>query len=99
MTRTCKRTRSLFDTVDTLLQLLPVVTGVELTLQVQPERGCRLRDDLLATDLADYLARKRLPFRERTTSWGAVCCWPSNAGGSDGLWPTMPACRRCSSPT
>lgn len=55
----------LFDTVDTLLQLLPVVTGVVATLQVQPDRAAAaLRDDLLATDLADYLARKGLPFRE-----------------------------------
>jgi len=55
----------LFDTVDTLRQLLPVVTGVIATLEVRPERmTAALRDDLLATDLADYLARKGLPFRE-----------------------------------
>jgi len=55
----------LFDTIDTLQLLLPVVTGVVATLEVCPERtSAALRDDLLATDLADYLTRRGLPFRE-----------------------------------
>jgi argininosuccinate lyase len=55
----------LFDTLDTLLLVLPVATGVVATLEPNPARmAAALRDDLLATDLADYLARKGLPFRE-----------------------------------
>jgi argininosuccinate lyase len=55
----------LFDTLDTLLLVLPVATGVVATLELNPARmAAALRDDLLATDLADYLARKGLPFRE-----------------------------------
>ncbi|MEN6479467.1 MAG: argininosuccinate lyase [Anaerolineales bacterium] len=55
----------LFDTVDTLLLLLPVVTGVISSLTIDPQRTtAALRDELLATDLADYLARRGLPFRE-----------------------------------
>jgi len=55
----------LFDTVDTLRGALPVAAGVVRTLQPQGQRmQDALSDDLLATDLADYLVRKGLPFRE-----------------------------------
>ena len=55
---------ALFDTVDTLLLTLPAVTGAIETLRLVPER---MRDamvsELLATDLADYLVRRGVPFR------------------------------------
>ncbi|NLV74737.1 MAG: argininosuccinate lyase [Chloroflexi bacterium] len=55
----------LFDSLDTLAQVLPVVTGVVATLQVVPERmRAALNEGLLATDLADYLTRRGLPFRQ-----------------------------------
>lgn len=55
----------LFDTVDTLQAALPVAAGVVRTLEPQPERMREaLSDDLLATDLAEYLVRKGVPFRQ-----------------------------------
>jgi argininosuccinate lyase len=55
----------LFDSVDTLLVALPVAAGVLATLAIRPERMlAALGDELLATDLADYLVRRGVPFRE-----------------------------------
>ncbi|MDX1568721.1 MAG: argininosuccinate lyase, partial [Longimicrobiales bacterium] len=55
----------LFDTVDTLGVVLPAVTGAVETGRFVPEAASRLLDvQLLATDLADYLVRKGVPFRE-----------------------------------
>ncbi len=54
-----------FDAVDTLNVLLPVVTAIINTLKLNLERmRAALTDDMLATDLADYLVRKGMPFRE-----------------------------------
>jgi len=56
---------SLFDTLDTLDIELPVVAGVISTLRLNAEgMASALRDDLLATELADYLVRQGLPFRQ-----------------------------------
>ena len=55
----------LFDTLDTLELELPVMTGVIATLKVNAGRMARaLGDELLATDLADALVRRGVPFRE-----------------------------------
>ncbi len=56
----------LFDTVDTLLACLEVFRPLLATLRVHAERTQRLAEEnfALATDLADYLTRKGLPFRE-----------------------------------
>jgi argininosuccinate lyase len=55
----------LFDVIDTLKMELPIATGVIRTLKVNPARmAAALGDALLATDLADYLVRKGVPFRE-----------------------------------
>ena len=55
----------LFDSVDTLLVALPVATGVVQTLIINPQRmQAALGDELLATDLAEYLVRRGLPFRQ-----------------------------------
>ncbi len=56
---------ALFDTVDTLELVLPVIKGVIETLAVHPERMAAALDEvMLATDMADYLVEKGLPFRE-----------------------------------
>jgi argininosuccinate lyase len=56
---------ALFDAVDTMAILLPVLTAVIQTLQVRPEKmRAALDDEMLATDLADYLVAKGLPFRQ-----------------------------------
>ncbi len=56
---------SVFDVVDTLNVELPVAAGVVRTLKVNSANMAAALDDaLLATDLADYLVRKGVPFRE-----------------------------------
>ena len=56
---------ALFDAIDTLTMTLPVATGVVETLIVHPERmQAALTDEMLATELADYLVMKGIPFRE-----------------------------------
>ncbi|HUP52231.1 MAG TPA: argininosuccinate lyase [Longimicrobiales bacterium] len=54
----------LFDTMDTLLLTLPPVSGAVRTASFRPERARAAMDpQLLATDLADYLVRRGVPFR------------------------------------
>jgi len=56
---------ALFDTIDTLLLELPLVAGVIQMLQVNAQRMREAMDSsMLATDLADYLVRRGVPFRE-----------------------------------
>jgi argininosuccinate lyase len=56
---------AVFDVVDSLALELPVTTGVVHTLQVNRARIATALDDaLLATDLADYLVRQGIPFRQ-----------------------------------
>ncbi len=55
----------LFDAADMLQMLLPVVAGVLRTMRLRPDRmQGALDQSMLATDLADYLVRKGVPFRE-----------------------------------
>ena len=55
----------LFDAVDTLDALLPVVAGVIRTMHVNADKMRTALDaSMLATDLADYLVRRGVPFRE-----------------------------------
>jgi argininosuccinate lyase len=55
----------LFDAIDTLKLELPIAAGVVGTLEVNSEQMAAALDDaLLATDLADYLVRKGIPFRQ-----------------------------------
>ena len=55
---------ALFDTVDTLLLTLPAIAGAIETLELRPERMLEgMEAELLATDLADYLVRRGVPFR------------------------------------
>jgi argininosuccinate lyase len=54
-----------FDSYDTLMQILPVITAVIRTLKLNPDKmRAALDPDMLATDLADYLVHKGMPFRE-----------------------------------
>ncbi|MBI1277113.1 MAG: argininosuccinate lyase [Anaerolineaceae bacterium] len=56
---------AVFDSVDNVVLLLPVVTAIIKTLHLNPDKlKAALGEDMLATDLADYLVRKGLPFRQ-----------------------------------
>lgn len=64
---------ALFDAVDTMSILLPVVAGIIQTLQLNPEKMRQaLLEELLATDLADYLVNKGMPFRNAHHVVGSV---------------------------
>jgi argininosuccinate lyase len=55
----------LFDSLDTLALTLPVVAGAIDTLRVNADRmRAALDPAMLATDVAEYLARRGVPFRE-----------------------------------
>jgi len=56
----------LFDTVDTVLSTLEVFTAMMSSLHIKRERtrSAAEEDYTLATDLADYLAKKGIPFRQ-----------------------------------
>ena len=54
-----------FAAADTLLMMLPVLSGALQTISARPERMRAAIDSyMMATDLADYLVGKGLPFRE-----------------------------------
>ncbi|GAA3967988.1 argininosuccinate lyase [Thermobifida alba] len=62
-----------FDAVDTLQVLLPAFTGMVATLTVNGERMAELAPQgfSLATDIAEWLVRHRVPFREAHEIAGA----------------------------
>ncbi len=54
-----------FQATDTLLAILPVLAGALKTMTVNKEKmSAAIDSSMLATDLADYLVRKGMPFRE-----------------------------------
>ena len=56
---------TLFDSVDAMRQLLPVMTAIIGALQINADKmRAALDEEMLATDMADYLVRKGLPFRQ-----------------------------------
>ncbi len=56
---------ALFDAIDTLTLALSIATRVIETLIIHPEpMQAALTDEMLATELADYLVAKGVPFRE-----------------------------------
>ncbi len=56
---------ALFDAVDNVCRLLPVMAAVVRTLRINASRmRAALGEELLATDLADYLVQKGMPFRQ-----------------------------------
>ncbi|KAJ1780181.1 argininosuccinate lyase [Coemansia sp. RSA 2523] len=63
----------MFDAVDTLSGSLQITAAVVSTLKVNAERmKGSLTSDMLATDLAEYLVRKGVPFRETHHISGAA---------------------------
>lgn len=55
----------LFAAMDTVKDCLAIATGVIVTMKPNPEMLIKaLSPEMLATDLADYLVRKGVPFRE-----------------------------------
>jgi len=57
--------RALFDAMDAMELLLPAVTGSLQTLEFKRDRmRAAVTSTMMATDLADYLVRKRVTFRE-----------------------------------
>lgn len=55
----------LFEAVDTVKDCLAIATGVIVTMKPNPDMLMKaLSPEMLATDLADYLVRKGVPFRE-----------------------------------
>lgn len=55
----------LLDCIKTVSDSVQILTGVMSTLTISPSRMlAALTPDMLATDLADYLVKKQVPFRE-----------------------------------
>ena len=55
----------LFDTVDTVKSTLTICTDMIASVRLMPERmKDSIQDYVLATDIADYLVRRGVPFRE-----------------------------------
>jgi argininosuccinate lyase len=55
----------MLDTVRTVSDSIRIATGVLSTLEIRPEKMlAALTPDMLATDIAEYLVRKGVPFRE-----------------------------------
>ena len=61
-----------FDAVDTVTMCLPVFTGMIRTMRVLPENMRRAAGSgfINATDCADYLTKKGMPFRDAYTAVG-----------------------------
>lgn len=62
-----------FQSTDTLLAILPVLVGALRTIKVKPERLREAIDaSMMATDLADYLVNRGVPFRKAHEITGKV---------------------------
>jgi argininosuccinate lyase len=66
-----------FDAVDTLLLVLPALAGLVSTLRIHAERMAAGASTgfALATDLAEYLVRRGVPFREAHEVVGHLVVW------------------------
>jgi argininosuccinate lyase len=66
-----------FDAVDTLLLVLPAVSGMIATMQVDVDRLAATAADgfALATDVAEHLVRRGVPFREAHEAVGHLVVW------------------------
>ncbi|KAF3917807.1 hypothetical protein ABW20_dc0104530 [Dactylellina cionopaga] len=75
----------LFDCVTTVKNSLQIATGVVSTLTIYPAKmKAALTMDMLATDLADYLVRKGVPFRE-THHISGSCVREAEVRGLSGI--------------
>lgn len=71
----------LLDHVKTVGDSIQIATGVLSTLAIQPDKMlAALTPDMLATDLADYLVRKGVPFRETHHISGKVVALAEHEG-------------------
>ena len=66
-----------FDAVDTLLLVLPAMAGLVATMRVRPERLAQGASTgfALATDLAELLVRRGVPFRDAHEVVGHLVVW------------------------
>ena len=66
-----------FDAVDTLLLVLPALTGMVATMQVRADRLATAAPEgfALATDVAEWLVRRGVPFREAHETVGHLVVW------------------------
>jgi argininosuccinate lyase len=66
-----------FDAVDTLLLVLPAMSGLVATLRLNTERiaAGAAAGHALATDLAEFLVRRGVPFREAHELVGHLVVW------------------------
>ena len=63
----------LFDSIDTILLVLPVTAEVVASLEINAAKmSAHLDAGMLATDLADYLVEKGMPFRQAHQKVGEV---------------------------
>ena len=71
-----------FDAVDTVKMCLPVFTGMLSTMRVLPEKMRRAAGGgfINATDCADYLAKKGMPFRDAYTTVGNLVYYCGQQG-------------------
>jgi argininosuccinate lyase len=78
-----------FETMDTLLPCLEVCAGMVETMALRPERMRQAAQEsyVLATDLADYLVRKGMPFRE---AHGVVSRLSAHAAGQGKYFHELP---------
>ncbi len=77
---------ALFDAVHTTTACVRITTGMWRTLTVNEVYRERLKGDfLLATELADYLAAKGVPFREAHHVAGRLVKWCEEQGGNFSL--------------
>jgi argininosuccinate lyase len=73
--------RALFDAVDGLELLLPAVTGSLATLRFDgPRMRAAVSGAMMATDIADYLVRKQISFREAHGAVGRLVREAEDAG-------------------
>ena len=72
---------AVFDSVDTLAVVLPAITGAVAGLTLDRGRlAAALGTQMLATDLADYLVRRGVPFREAHHVAGGLVRVAEDAG-------------------
>jgi len=66
-----------FDSLDTLLMLLPAVTGMISTMRIDTDRLAAAAPEgfALATDVAEDLVRRGVPFREAHEAVGRLVAW------------------------
>jgi argininosuccinate lyase len=68
-----------FDAVDTLLLVLPAVSGMVATMSIDTDRLAATAADgfALATDVAEHLVRRGVPFRDAHEAVGHLVVWCS----------------------